>query len=86
MQFKLPEKLGFLFEPYQFKVAYGGRGSGKSWSFARALLIQGYSQQLRVLCTREIQKSIKDSVHKLLSDQIQAMGMGDFYEVIETLS
>jgi len=84
MQFKLPEKLGFLFEPYQFKVAYGGRGSGKSWSFARALLIQGYSQQLRVLCTREIQKSIKDSVHPLLNDQIQALGLGQFYQVLET--
>lgn len=85
MQFKLPEKLGFLFEPYQFKVAYGGRGSGKSWSFARALLIQGYSQQLRVLCTREIQKSIKDSVHRLLSDQIKDLGLSDFYEVLETV-
>lgn len=81
---EFPEALGFLFKPARYKVAYGGRGSGKSWGFARALLIQAASQPLRVLCTREVQKSIKDSVHKLLSDQIQALGLGEFYEVLET--
>ena len=83
MQVDFPEKLGFLFEPSRYKVAYGGRGSAKSWSFARALLVKGKAKKHRILCAREVQKSIKDSVHKLLSDQIQAMGMGDFYEVIE---
>lgn len=83
MQVDFPEKLGFLFEPSRYKVAYGGRGSAKSWSFARALLVKGKSKKHRILCAREVQKSIKDSVHKLLSDQIQVMGMGDFYEVIE---
>jgi phage terminase large subunit len=38
---ELPEKLGFLFEPHRYKVAHGGRGGGKSWAFADALLIQG---------------------------------------------
>ena len=85
MHLRLPEKLGFLFEPYQYKVAYGGRGSGKSWSFARALLVQGYAEPLRILCTREIQKSIKDSVHRLLADQIKDLGLADFYEVLETV-
>ena len=79
-----PEKLQFLFTPARYKVARGGRGSAKSWSFARALLQQGVAQPLRILCTREIQKSIKDSVHKLLSDQIQAMGYGAHYEVLNT--
>jgi phage terminase large subunit len=77
-----PAKLQFLFQPARYKVARGGRGSGKSWSFARALLQQGVSQPLRILCTREIQKSIKDSVHKLLSDQIQIMGYGSHYDVL----
>ncbi len=81
---EFPEKLGFLFYPERYKIAYGGRGSGKSWSFARALLIQGLQSPLRVLCTREIQKSIKDSVHKLLSDQIQLLGLGTLYDVLET--
>lgn len=81
---EFPEKLQFLFEPHRHKVAFGGRGSGKSWSFARALLVQAAAEPLRVLCAREVQKSIKDSVHRLLSDQIKAMGLESFYEVLET--
>ena len=80
---QFPNKLDFLFEPHRYKVAYGGRGSGKSWSYARALLIKAANEAIRVLCAREIQKSIKQSVHTLLNDQIQALGLGAFYEVLE---
>jgi phage terminase large subunit len=79
-----PEKLQPIFQPNRTKVAHGGRGSAKSWGFARALLIQAAQTPLRVLCAREVQKSIKDSVHRLLSDQIQAMGLGGIYEVLDT--
>lgn len=78
-----PDKLRFLFEPARYKVAHGGRGSGKSWGFARALLLQGAAKKQRIGCFRQVQKSIKDSVHKLLSDQIQALGLGWFYEVLD---
>ncbi|OOG11291.1 PBSX family phage terminase large subunit [Pseudomonas sp. C9] len=81
MAIEFPYKLAFLFEPHRYKVAYGGRGSGKSWSFARALLLHGAQKPLRILCTREIQKSIADSVHKLLADQIAGLGLGSFYDV-----
>lgn len=83
MNVQFPEKLSFLFEPHRYKVAKGGRGSAKSWSFARAILIQGTMKPMRVGCFREVQKSIKDSVHKLLSDQIQALGLSWFYEVLD---
>ena len=79
-----PEKLAFLFEPHRYKVAHGGRGSAKSWGVARALLIDAARRKQRILCTREVQKSIKDSVHKLLSDQIQLLGLGAHYQVQET--
>lgn len=82
MSIEFPEKLRFLFDKHRYKVAYGGRGSAKSWSFARALLVQAAAKPLRVLCTREVQKSIKDSVHRLLSDQVESMGLGSFYEVM----
>lgn len=81
---EFPAKLQFLFRSARYKVAYGGRGSGKSWSFARALLIQAAEKPLRVLCAREVQKSIKDSVHRLLADQIEALGLQSVYEVMET--
>ena len=83
MKVKFPEKLRPLFKPNRLKVAHGGRGSAKSWGFARALLILGAQKPLRILCTREVQKSIKDSVHQLLTDQIQAMGLGGHYQVLE---
>lgn len=84
MNVEFPEKLRPIFLPNRTKVAHGGRGSAKSWGFARALLIQAAQTPLRVLCAREVQKSIKDSVHRLLSDQIQAMGLGGHYEVLDT--
>lgn len=77
-----PEKLRVLFKPSRYKVVRGGRGSGKSWGFARALLIQGAQKPMRVLCTREVQKSIAQSVHQLLRDQIEALELGSFYEVL----
>lgn len=79
-----PAALAFLFEPARYKVVVGGRGSGKSWGFARALLILGARRKIRVLCTREIQKSIKDSVHRLLKDQVFALGLESFYDVLNT--
>lgn len=80
---KFPSKLKFLFEPHRYKVAFGGRGSSKSWSFARALIIKAAKDSVRILCAREIQRSIKQSVHQLLTDQIQSLGYGAFFEVLE---
>lgn len=79
-----PEKLGFLFEPARYKVAYGGRGGAKSWGYARALIIKAAERRLRIGCFREIQKSIKDSVHKLLEEQIDSLGLGSRYRVLDT--
>jgi phage terminase large subunit len=82
MTIKFPEALSFLFDNAPYKIAHGGRGSAKSWSFARALLLLGTQKPMRILCAREVQKSIDDSVHMLLKDQIQALGLGDFYQVL----
>lgn len=78
---EFPEKLSFLFQPSRYKVLHGGRGGAKSWGVARALLIQGTQQPLRILCAREFQTSIKDSVHHLLDAQIDALKLRDFYRV-----
>lgn len=78
---QFPAALEYLFRPARYKVAYSGRGCGKSWAFARALLIQGSQRPLRVLCARETQKSISDSVHQLLRDQVAALGLKEIYQV-----
>jgi phage terminase large subunit len=70
-----------LHKPARFKVYYGGRGSAKSWSFARSLLLRGVETPLRILCARELQVSIRDSVHRLLADQIEKMGLTPFYTI-----
>ena len=81
---RFPKKLAFLFKPARYKTARGGRGSGKSWSFARAILLRCAQQATRVLCTREIQKSIQQSVHQLLCDQIEGLGLTALFEVLQT--
>ncbi|TXH15306.1 MAG: PBSX family phage terminase large subunit [Hyphomicrobiaceae bacterium] len=83
MTAEFPEKLAIMFEQHRYKVAYGGRGSAKSWGFARAMLIQGAQRPLRCLCAREVQKSIRDSVHQLLCDQIEALNLGWYYEIFD---
>jgi phage terminase large subunit len=84
IELELPEPLGFLFEPHRYKVAWGGRGSAKSWSFARALLVIGATKPLRILCAREIQRSLRESVHQLLKDQIKELNLGAHYRVLDT--
>lgn len=80
---EFPVKLQGLFKKARYKVCLGGRGGAKSWGIARALLILGAKSPMRILCAREFQASIKDSVHKLLCDQIEALGLLSFYEITQ---
>lgn len=72
---EMPEVFDFLFNPTRFKIVYGGRGGAKSRSFGTALIAKGTAEPHRILCCREIQRSIADSVKKLLDDQIDRMGL-----------
>lgn len=81
MRIQIPEKFKFLFSPKRYKVMYGGRGGAKSHAIARTLLVMGMQKPLRIICAREIQKSISDSVHALLSDLILEHELYNFYEV-----
>lgn len=77
----IPKCFKELFQPARYKVYYGGRGGAKSWGFADACLSIGASKPTRFLCARELQKSIKDSVHRLLSDRIRELGFESFYTI-----
>lgn len=84
MAYTLPPKLEpFEKVPARYKTAWGGRGSGKSWGVARLLLDFGTRSRIRVLCAREIQRTISESVHQLLRDQIAALGLSEFYTVTD---
>ena len=84
LSLEIPEKLECLLEDHRYKIVYGGRGSSKSWTVARVLLAIGRRKKIRVLCAREFQNSISDSVHALLADQIKSMGLDGFYTVQNT--
>ena len=79
-----PKLLPFISKRARYKVAYGGRGSSKSQSVARAILVRCKQSKIRVLCAREIQKSINESVHALLKQEINALGLTHEFEVLET--
>lgn len=66
-----------LFEPKRFKVMHGGRAAGRSWGVARVLLMLARTRNIRVLCVREFQKSIEESVYAVLEDQANRLGIWD---------
>lgn len=82
---EFPAKLDFLLgKRARFKVALGGRSAARSWSFCRALLIRAVTEpRFRVLCAREVQSSIRESVHQLLRDQIELMGLSSLFHIVE---
>lgn len=83
VRIKFLEEYEELFnEDWRNIVFYGGRGSGKSRHVGLALTLRGRQKKLRILCTRELQNTIADSVHKLLSDIINEYGFTD-YEITE---
>lgn len=63
------------------RIIYGGRGKGASWSIARILLLEAMSEELFIVCVREVQKSIELSVQKLLVDTIKHFGWQFFYKI-----
>lgn len=81
---EIPEAFAFLFQPARIKVAKGGRGSAKSWAFARALILRALEKPTRIGCFREIQNSIEESVHHLLKDQIRILGLNSVFDVQKT--
>lgn len=75
--------LPLVTQSIRVKFYHGGRGGGKSYAFADALLMLGLKKKLFIACLREIQDTIKDSVHKLLSDRISIYGLEE-YEIKES--
>jgi phage terminase large subunit len=84
---QIPDAFRFLWQPQaddgkpvRYRAVHGGRGSAKSHSFAEALILKAAEKPLRIGCFREVQKSIRDSVKRLLDDKIRDSGLEQFYE------
>lgn len=83
IQVQIPEVFDYLFTPSRYKTGYGGRGGGKSTGFGDGALVKGIQRPTKILCCREYQTSIAESIHALLSKQIYKNGMGDNYIIQE---
>lgn len=73
-----------LVQPKRYKGAWGGRGSGKSHFFGGlAICFMATRPGFRVVCVREVQNSIKDSVKQLLEDKINELGLSSFFSITD---
>lgn len=70
-----------IYVPSRYKVAHGGRGSAKSWGFAGVAAALSSVRPLRVLCVREYQNSIQESIHRLISDRIDGLGLARYFDI-----
>jgi phage terminase large subunit len=84
LSIEIPDIFQNIFKPARYKVLYGGRGSAKSWTIARVLIMMASLKPLRVLCGREIQNSIKESVYKIIQDQIFELGLSGNFKINQT--
>ena len=82
MQISLPAKLRPVFEPeyVRYRCAYGGRGSGKTMSFAQMLILRAYTGKIRIVCAREIMNSIRESVHAELCAAVESLGVSSQFD------
>jgi phage terminase large subunit len=79
----LPPAFDPLLEPSRYKGAFGGRGSGKSHAFAELLVRRCVeAAPVRAVCIREVQRSLDQSVKRLIEDKIQALGVGRHFRVL----
>lgn len=83
IRIKVPPAYAPAFRPKRYKGLRGGRGAARSWTAATALLAKARSYHRRVLCTREYQATIKDSVHQLLRTRIEGMGLVKEFRITE---
>lgn len=68
-------------EAVRYRVRWGGRGGAASWSYGRALIVRALSQKTRIVCFREIQKSIEKSTYTLLVEQIKMLNLSSFFTI-----
>lgn len=83
LEAQIPKAFRELFQPARYKAYHGGRGSAKSHSFATALIIMAMQRKMRVVCAREIQKSIRESVKELIESKIHDLGFADAFECLD---
>ncbi len=86
IKFQAPGWSKPLFKPSRYKGVHGGRGSGKSHFFAELLIMQHVQfPNMLSVCVREIQKSLSQSVKRLLETKIESMGVQDYFQIQDSV-
>jgi len=85
LEIQTPRWLLPLLEPARYKGAHGGRGSGKSHAFAELLVERCIISKTDAVCIREVQKSLAQSVKRLIEMKIEDMGVGHLFEVQQSI-
>ena len=80
---EVPPKFAPMLKPSRYKGLYGGRGGAKSHFLAEEAIMRAASGLTRIVCIREVQNSIRDSVRQLLVDKIQKFGLGQLFTVLD---
>ena len=73
--------LPLLADGKRYRGAHGGRGSGKSFFFAELLIERCLMQRTHAVCVREVQKTLDQSVKKLIEENIEKFNLGSLFEV-----
>jgi len=69
--------------PSRYRAGSGGRGSGRSHGIITAIVLRMLDRGIRVLCAREIMRSLRESVHHLLEAKIEALGLRQFFDITD---
>lgn len=83
LKVEVPEALQPLLQAARYKGAFGGRGGAKSHFFAEQIVLRCFAQPTRVVCIREVQNSLRESVRQLIIDKIEKFELGDFFQVLD---
>lgn len=84
LDIKTPRAFVPLLAPRRYKGAKGGRGGAKSHFFCEGLVEEMATTHTRVVCLREVQNSIKDSVKQLVEDKIRVYELESLFKITET--
>lgn len=84
LRLQTPRVFAPLLQQARYKGVHGGRGSGKSHFFAERLLARCMEREMRAVCVREVQKSLDQSVKRLIEDKIQQHGLGSYFRVLHS--
>ncbi len=83
LDLEVPRALQPLLQPSRYKGAYGGRGGAKSHFFAEQVVIQAFAYGKRIVCIREVQNTIRDSVKELVVRKIAKLGLEAEFTVLD---